>query len=817
MVTAMPAFIEAIKQDLVYAVRMLGRNPGFTTVAILTLGLGIGANTAIFSAVDAVLLRPLPYRQPERLVQIWETHPVLHRIQAPYADYMDWRNQSAGFEQMAAYTFEGLNQVNVMAGGEPVQLAASLVSENLLPMLGITPSMGRNFVPDEVRPGHDNVAILSHSLWLNRFGASPDIVGRQISIDGVGMRVVGVLPASGQFPVWADILMPVSRLGDADLVSRKHHPLEVIGRLKPGVSIERAQAEIGAIALRLRRAYPATNGAIGTELLPLSDQVSGSVRRPLLIVMAAVGIVLLMACTNVANLLLARAATRSREVAIRAALGAGRGRLLAQFLTESLLLSLLGSGLGVVMLGVFTPALRKWTNDFLPRATGIGVDVEVLLFTVAVALFTGAAFGLAPAWQAARGDHEASLRQAGRNSMGAFGARRFRAVLIVAEIGMAVVVLTGAGLLFRSFSRLIGVDPGFRADHVLTFRLALPPNRYATYAQVQAFYRQLMPRLRQLPGVSSAELTNALPLTVTTSQTRFAVEGAPAPEAGHFPIAQLRVVTPGYFSAMAIPLREGRTFNGAEMEATGPAVCVINESMARRFYGWQRGGRSAIGRNVMLDVLNPKPQATAIVGVVGDTREMGLAQEAEPQIYFPGFSAGGTVVLRASQDPLSLSGAALHEVHAIDPMQPVAHVEAMDEVIDASVARRRFSLRLLAGFALLALALVCTGLYGVISYSVEQRTQELGLRQALGGKPSDLMRMVLVEGLWLSAMGLAGGAVVAVAATRVMSNLLYQTSATDALTFGVTGLVLATVSAIACLAPAWRAARVDPMTALRSE
>ncbi len=564
----MRAFLEHFHQDLGYAIRMLRRNPGFTAVAVLTLGLGIGANTAIFSTVDAVLLRPLPYRQPDRLVQIWETHPVLHRIQAPYSDYMDWRNQSAGFEQMAAYTFEGLNQVNLLAGGEPLQLAASLVSENLLPLLGIAPGVGRNFAPDEVRPGNDNVVILSHALWVNRFGANPNIVGRQISIDGVSMRVVGVLPASGQFPVWADLLMPISRLGDSDLVSRKHHPLEVIGRLKPGVSIERAQTEVGAIALRLQRAYPATNSTIGAELLPLSDQVTGSVRRPLLIVMAAVGIVLLIACTNVANLMLARAATRAKEVAIRAALGAGRGRLLAQFLTESLLLSLLGSGLGLVMLAVSAPALRAWTTDFLPRAASIGIDVNVLLFTIAVALFTGVVFGMAPAWQAARGGHETSLRQAGRNSLGAYGARRFRAALVAAEIGMAVVVLTGAGLLFRSFSRLTSVDPGFRGGHVLTFRLALPPNRYATYSQIQTFYSQLMPRLRQLPGASAAELTNALPLTVTTSQTRFAVEGAPAPEAGHFPVAQLRVVTPGYFSAMAIPLSEGRTFSGTEMEPT---------------------------------------------------------------------------------------------------------------------------------------------------------------------------------------------------------------------------------------------------------
>ena len=806
-------FVEHVRQDLGYAIRMLRRNPGFTVVAVLTLGLGIGANTAIFSTVNAVLLRPLPYRQPDRLVEIHETHPVLHRIQATYPDYWDWRKQSTGFEQMAAYTFEGFQQVNLVTGGEPVQLAASLVSDNLLPTLGITPEMGRNFNPDEPQPGHDDVVILSHALWVSRFGARKDFVGARLAIDGVSMRVVGVLPAAGQFPEWADLLMPISRLGNFDLVNRKHHPLEVIGRLRPGVPADRGETEIKEIARRLQRAYPATNSTIGAEVLPLSEEVSGAVRGPLQIVMAAAGIVLLIACANVANLLLARAATRKKEVAIRAALGAGRGRLLSQFLTESLLLALLGSALGLVVLAVSAPALRAWANGFLPRATGIGIDVNVLLFTLAIALCTGVGFGLAPAWQAARRDHEASLRQAGRNSMGSSGARRIRATLVAVEIGMAMLVLTGAGLLLRSFTRLIDVDPGFRADHVLAFRLALPPTRYAAYPQVVAFYRQLLPRLRQLPGVSAAELTNALPLTVTTSQTRFAVDGAPPPQAGQYPVAQARVVTAGYFAAMAIPLREGRTFNGLEMEPTGPAVCIVNESMARRFYG----ARGALGRNVMLGVLDPKPTATKIIGVVRDTREMGLAQDAEPQIYFPGFSAVGTVVLRTKSDPVSFSGAARHEVHTLDPVLPVARMETMDAIVGASLARRRFSLMLLGGFSLLALVLACSGLYGVISYSVAQRTQELGLRQALGGRPLDLVRMIFLEGLRLSVIGLAGGALIAAGATRLMSALLYQTSATDLPTFASVASILGVVSAIACVAPAWRAARLDPMVALRSE
>lgn len=371
----------------------------------------------------------------------------------------------------------------------------------------------------------------------------------------------------------------------------------------------------------------------------------------------------------------------------------------------------------------------------------------------------------------------------------------------------------GAGLLLRSFSRLIDVEPGFRADHLLTFRIALPPNRYTAYPQVQSFYRQLLVRLRQLPGVSGAELTDALPLTVITSQTRFAVDGAPPPAAGHFPVAQVRVVTPGYFSAMAIPVREGRTFSGAEMETTGAPVCIINETMARRFYG----GGAAVGRKVMLNVLDPKPQATVIVGVFGDTREMGLAQDAEPQIYFPGFSSSGTVVVRTTGDPLSLSAAVRREVHAIDSTQPVARIMRMDAIVGASVARRRFSLTLLGGFSLLALVLACTGLYGVISYSVAQRTQELGLRQALGGRPADLVRMIFLEGLFVSAVGVAGGITASPATTRIVRDLLFRTSTTDVATFGAVSLILVFVSSIACVLPAWKAAKVDPMAALRSE
>jgi putative ABC transport system permease protein len=449
-------------------------------------------------------------------------------------------------------------------------------------------------------------------------------------------------------------------------------------------------------------------------------------------------------------------------------------------------------------------------SDFLPRAAGIGIDTNVLLFTTAIACFASLVFGLVPAWQVTRRDQESTLREAGRGSLGS-SRGAIRAALVAAEIGMAVVVLIGAGLLIRSFSRLMNVDPGFRADHVLTFRLALPANRYTTYPQIQAFYRQLMPRLAQLPGTSAAELTSALPLTSSTNQTRFAVEGAPRPEAGRFPVAQYRTVTPGYFHAMGITMREGRTFSGAETEPTGPPACLINESMARRYYS----GRSPIGRKVVLGVVDPQQTAIPIVGVVRDTRELGLAEDSEPQIYFPGLNSPGTVVLRTTSDPMSLAAAVQRVVRAIDPGQPVSQIRPMDDILAASIGRRRFSMTLLSGFALLALVLAGTGLYGVIACSVAQRTQEWGLRQALGARPEDLVKIVFREGVALSMFGLVAGVALAGAATRFMASLLYQTEATDLLTFSTVGIVLLAVSAVACLVPAWRAARVDPMVALR--
>jgi putative ABC transport system permease protein len=797
--------IANLSGDLRYAIRTLRRNPGFAAIAVLTLALGIGANTAIFSAVNAVLLRPLPYDHADRLVQIWETHQVLRDIQASYPDYQDWRSQSSVFEELAGYTLEGFQQAILTSGGEPVQLAGSMVTGNLLPMLGVRPVAGRNFTLDEIKPGHDNVVLLSYRVWQQRFGGNVQIVGRQITINGETFRVAGVLPKDRGYPVWADLLFPVSRIGEADLTGRKHHLLETVALLKPGVSLARAQSEVMGISQRLQKAFPVTNKNIGAEVVPLAEQVSGEARTPLLALLAAVGLVMLIACANVANLLLARASARRKEVAIRIALGASRSRLTMQFLTESLLLSVTGSLLGLAMLAMAMPAMRTWLAGFLPRASEINIDPLVLLFTVGVALMTGTVFGLAPAWQSLRRNQERTLRE--RSQGGGL-----RAVLVAAEIALAVVVVIGAGLLVRSFSRLLAVDPGFQSDHALTFQLFLPPSRYSSYPSILAFYDKLLPQLRQLPGVMAAESASALPCSGLTQQTRFAVEGMP-PEAGAFPVAQFRVVTSGYFQAMRIRLKAGRSFNEVEMGANGPPACLINETMARLYFP----GKSAIGRRLVLGLVDPRQTLMPVVGVVADTHERGLAEAVAPQIYFPGLSNPTTVIVRTAGEPTNYTAAVRRSVRGLDAGQPLTQVRSLAEVLQESVARRRFSMMLFTGFAVLALSLAAIGLYGVISWSVARRTQELGVRQALGAGRGDLVGMILREGLWLGSIGVAAGVGLSFAITHALEGLLYRTKPLDAVTFATASAGLLVVSLIACLVPAIRAANTQPVAALRHE
>jgi predicted permease len=789
--------------NLRYAIRSLARNPGFTSAAVLTLALGIGANTAIFSAVDAALLRPLPFRQPERLVQLWETHPSFGQAGVAYPDYVDWRNGAGSFEQIAAYTFQGLQKFQLTVGGEPEEIAGSLVSENLLSTMGIQPAIGRNFLAGETQ-----AVLLSDVLWRGRFGADPGIIGRDVTMNGASFRVIGILPRES-FPKWADVLAPISLLPDYDKTVRKHHLLEVVGRLKPGASPEQGLAEIQAIAARLANDFPATNSTIGAALVPLARQLVGDARTPLLVLLAVVGLVLLIATANVANLLLARGAARRKEIAIRIALGAGRGHLLRQLFIESLALAGAGGVLGVLLAAAATPWLRVMAAGRIPRAAEIAIDWNVLGFGLVVALIAGVLFGLAPSLAATRRvDQNPSLREGGRGSA-VHAQRGLRAMLVAGQIALAMLVLVCAGLLTRSLARLIGVDPGYRTDHLLTAHVTLAPSKYNTAAQVQGFYTQLLARIAALPGVQGVAAIDYLPLTSGFNRTRFGVEGAPPPEPGRFPVAQVRGITPNYLELMRIPLIAGRTFTEHDILQ---GTVIINETLARRFFPGQNAGH-----RILMGVVDTQPTAIPIVGVVADSRDISLNVPADPEMYFAGFSNASALVVRTANDPLSLTGALRHEVSAVDPEQPLTAVATMDEIADRSLTGRRFSVLLIVLFAALALALAAVGLYGVVSYSVAQRTHELGLRMALGANPGDMLRMVLGEGLRVTLAGLAVGAGAALLATRLLASELYGVSQRDPQAFGLAAAALVVIAMAGAYLPARRAMRVDPVVALREE
>src|SRR5579875_1379434 len=527
---------EQIRLDLRFALRSFVKSPGFALAALVTLALGIGLNTAMFSTVNSVLLRPLPYRDADRLVQLWETHPVIHQAQVTYPNFKDWRTESTSFEEVAAYTFEGFEQFNLVVNNQPERVQVSLVSENLLPLLGVTPLLGRNFHTTEMSPGHDDAVLLSDALWQRRFGADPHIVGRSVQIDGTLYRVLGVLPAGKQFPTWADLLLPVSRMDKEDLVSRKHHQLEVIALLKPGVPVQQAQAELSGIAKRLENEYPATNKSIGAKVIPLQEQVTGPVRVPLLILLGAVGLILVIACANVANLLLARSVIRRKEIALRLALGASRSRLISQLLTESLLLASLGGCLGVALASAGIDVLKVYAREELPRTAELSVDGRALLFALAVTGLSSLLCGLLPALQSSRDYYSSALKEAGRGSLSSFHRSNSRRMLAAGEVALAVVVLVGAGLLVRSFQRVLAVDLGFRADHLLTFQVTPSPAKYKTDAQLQTFFSRIQEGLHSIPSVKDAATAYPIPFTANANRTRFLVEGSALPEAGKYPV-----------------------------------------------------------------------------------------------------------------------------------------------------------------------------------------------------------------------------------------------------------------------------------------
>jgi putative ABC transport system permease protein len=812
-------------QDVQYGFRMLMKKPGFTLVALVALALGIGANTAIFSVVNAVLLRPLPFDKPERLVMVWGSAPQLgfDVLPATAAESLEWREQNHVFDEVAAFKSWAWN----MTGrGGPEQVWGARVSAGLFPALGVKPILGRTFSPEEDRVGGAKVIVMGHGLWQRSFGSDPSIIGKTVTLNNQSYTVVGVMPQGFKFPGGENMLSglqfsPKTELWEPmafteeELSNRGTHNLAVIARLKPEATIEQARSEMTSIAAHLAEQYPKYNKGIGIKLVPLHEQVVGDVRPALLILLGTVGFVLLIACANVANLLLARAASRQKEMAIRTALGASRLRVIRQLLTESVLLSLVGGAAGLLLALWGIDALGALIPENIPRANEIGVDARMLGFTLMISLLTGLIFGLAPSLQASKTDINESLKEGTRGASGGPHRNRFRSLLVVSEIALALVLLIGAGLLIRSFMRLQQVNPGFDPKNVVAMEIVLPfiaPSNYTEPQQQAAFFHQALERTQTLPGVQAAAVVSSLPLSGAFESTDIIIEGQPEPPSDQAPQANYTMVSADYFRVMNIPLMKGRALTERDTKDS-PGVVVVNETLARRYWP----GEEAIGKRLTIGF---EKSAREVVGVVGDVRQNSLDVETPFAVYLPYQQfpyAGMTLVVRTQSEPASMAAGVRREVQAIDASLPVSNVRSMEEVISTSVSQRRFSMTLLGIFATIALLLSAVGIYGVMAYSVSERVHEIGIRIALGASSSDILRLVVGQGMMLTLMGVGVGLAASLVLTRLMASLIYGVSATDPLTFAGVSLTLAAVALLACYIPARRATRVDPMEALRYE
>ncbi|HEX5760842.1 MAG TPA: ABC transporter permease, partial [Thermoanaerobaculia bacterium] len=800
--------MERLRQDIRFALRSLRRSPGHTAAALLALALGIGANAAIFSVVYGVLLEPLPYPSPERLVMLIDSNPTrgFDRFSSSPPNFVDWRDQSRSFSGMAALT--RANPSLTGGGVEPERLEGAQVSAGFFETLGVPPALGRGIGAADDRPGAPKVAVLSHGLWRRRFGADPAIVGRAVELDGSPHTVVGIAAEGFQFPSRVEVWQPLALEITPDM--RGAHFVGVAARLKPGVSLERAQAEMSVIAGRLEKQYPDSNTGWGVNVIPTRELVVEDVRPALLVLMATVAVVLLIACANVANLLLARMASREREVAIRTALGAGRGRLIRQFLTESVLLALAGGALGLLLALWGVRALVAMNADNIPRAAEIGLEPPVLLFTLALAVLTGLVFGLVPALHAARPDLQGSLKEGGRGAGTGVRARSARGALVVVEVALTLVLLVSAGLLLRSFAGLSGVSPGFETAGVLTLEVNLPESRYpdeeeeGESSKVAAFYDQVLADVRAIPGVRSAGAGYPLPLGGSGFVLAFVVEGRPEPPPGQEPNSHIRFVTPGYLETMSIPLLRGRRLLASDREGALP-VMVVNRTMAEKTWP----GEEALGKRLTFgDPEDEDVEWRTVVGVVGDVRHEALATEPAAETYVPigqAPSSAATLVVRTDGDPMRLAAPVREAVRRADPDLPVFAVLPLAEVVAQSLAEQRFRTILLALFAGLALVLASVGVYGVISYGVTQRRHEMGLRMALGARREQVQRLVVGQGLRLVLTGAAVGLVGAFLATRLLASFLYGVRATDPLTFAAVPALLAGVALFASWLPARRA------------
>ncbi|MGO9273735.1 MAG: ABC transporter permease [Terriglobia bacterium] len=802
-------------QDIRYGARTLARSPGFAAVAILSLALGIGANTAIFSVVNSVLLRRLPYRDPDRLVWITQFIPAQGNTLVFDSDYFAWLRQNQVFEGMAAYRSPDFT---LTGAGDPERIEAAWVTANFFSVLGVEPMLGRGFLAEEDRPGGPQVCVLGHELWQRRFGADPSIVGKSITLDGKPYTVLGVMPARFEFVsnYKPALYVPFDLRETVGVAPGELHMFPwVIARLKPGITIERAQSDLAVIGRGLQAGYKGGYAKMMAgarpQVMSLHDRKVGNVQPALLILLGAVGFVLLIVCANVANLQLARAVTRQREMAIRTALGAGRWRLARQLFTECLLLAVFGGAAGVALAAWGVSAVRTLGPADIPHLADVRLDYRVLLFTALVSVATGIVFGLVPVFSAAKTDPNESLKEGGSRLASGRGGQLLRGGLTIAEVALALVLLTGSGLLIRSFVRLTSIDPGFDAHHVLTARIGLPENQYAKPEQQRAFFQSLLERLRFLPGVSSADVVVAPPLMGFMMAAGFDIEGRPPrPEVNT--VAHINIAGPAYFHAMGVPLISGRFFTPQD-NADAPKVVIFNQACVRRFFA----GASPTGKRIR--IAGSEEWAT-IVGVVGDVRQTGLASLPEPEIIEPYLQvpySNMAVVIRTATDPLSLVPALRSQVQSLDKNLPVFEVSTMDQYLAEEVATRRFSMLLLGVFASLALVLAMVGIYGVTAYSVAQRTHEVGIRIALGASGREVLRLVLQLSMVLTLAGLAIGLAGALALTRFLSSLLYGVRPTDLLTFVAVSLVLAVAAFAASYIPARRATRVDPMVALRHE
>jgi putative ABC transport system permease protein len=801
-----------IFKDIRYGIRSLSKHPAFTAIAVITLALGIGANTAIFSVVNAVLLRPLSFVDPERLVWLWDTIPQLPTAPTSLPEFLDWKEQNRSFEQLAA--FQSGNMF-LDAGDGTEDVPVGLVTPEVFSLFHVNPIIGRTFTDEETLPGRFRVAVLSHSMWQNRFGSDPNVSGRTIQLNGRAYTIIGVMPAGFSFPDRATLWRPLPI--DPAALDRGPHYLNVVGRLKAGVTLAQAQADMSALAARLSQQHPEKTSGHGVKVVGLTDIVVGDVGLALYVLLGAVGFVLFIACANLANLMLARLGARQKEIAIRTALGASRLRIVRQLLTESIILALGGGLIGLLLAFWAVSWVVSLSGDTIPRVHEISVNPRVAGFTLLVSVVTGVLFGLAPAIQASRSDLTDALKESGRTTAG-LRSNRLRSTLVVSEVALSLVLLVGAGLLIRSFVKLNQVDPGFNPEQLLTIGVSLLPNKYPEDAQVATFYSQILERMATVPGVISVAATQDLPFSAGDTTDNFTIEGRPAIAKEAEPLTGYRVVTPRYFHSMGIPLLAGRDFSEADTKQS-PNVVVINNEFARRHFGLE----NPLGHRLKLQGQERDP--LLVVGVVGNSRNNGLDEQPTAVAYVPflqdplskNYARSLRIVARTKSDPGAMAGSLRAALTSMDKNVPVFAVKPMTEYLRDSLSRRRFNMVLLSAFSGLALVLAAVGIYGVISYGVIQRTHEMGIRMALGAKPRDVLKLVVGQAMVLALGGVGIGLLASFALTRLIKGLLFSVSVTDPMTFLAIAVLMILIALLACLIPARRATKVDPLVALRYE